>query len=159
MPLADLRTDDSVNLALLVHVLGAMLLVGTLLVVSVTLITAWRRTEPREVVALSRFGLRALLAGVVPAYVVMRVGAQWTQSEEDLPEEVEDTPWIAIGYITADLGMILIVLSVILAAVGLRRLRRDDAARSVPARIVGVVCAVLLAAYVVAVWAMTTKPG
>ena len=67
--------------------------------------------------------------------------------------------WIGIGYITADIGALLILISIILAAIGLRRSREDSARGIRFARIIGVFCILLLAAYIVAVWAMTAKPS
>jgi len=148
--------DPEVNFPLFLHVLGASLLVGTLLVVAGAILLGWRQAEVAEAAALTRFGLRALLFGVVPTYVVMRIGAHWTEAVEDLPEEVEDSAWLGIGYITADLGAILIIVSIILAAIGLRRLRRGPALAL--GRVVGVIAVLLLAAYLVAMWAMTAKP-
>jgi hypothetical protein len=145
---------DQVNFPLFLHVLGAMLLVGTLLAVAIAITLDWRR--PGGAPGFTRLGLRTLLLGVVPAYVLMRVGAQWTQSRENLPEPVVDATWLAIGYITADVGALLILVSVILSAIGLRQLRSGGG--RVLARTVGVVSIVLLAAYVVAVWAMSVKP-
>lgn len=151
--LAAIRAGE-VNFPLFLHVLGAMLLVGTLLAVATAIVLDWRR--PGGAPGLTRLGLRTLLLGVVPAYVLMRVGAQWTESRENLPEPVVDSTWLGIGYVTADAGAVLILVSVVLAAIGLRLLR--DGRGRVPARAVGVISAVLLAAYVVAVWAMTAKP-
>ena len=133
-----------------------MLLIGTLLVVALTLLAAWRRTGADSETQLTRFGLKALLIGVLPSYVLMRIGAQWTESRENLPEEVEESAWLGIGYITADAGAILILISIVLSAVGLRRLRSGSG--SGLGRAVGVISVLLLAAYVVAVWAMTAKP-
>lgn len=147
---------DEVNFPLFLHVLGAMLLVGTLLVVAFSILMGWRRTDPVEAGALTRFGLWTLIAGVLPSYVLMRIGGQWTEAEENLPEEVEDQAWVGIGYVTADVGGVLIIVSIVLAILGLRRLR---AGRGIGlGRAVGVISVLLLAAYVVAVWAMTTKP-
>ena len=157
MSIAALRTDDSVNIALLVHVLGAMLLVGTLVVVVSSLVLAWRRQEASEVTALTRLGLRSLLVGVLPAYVVMRIGGQWVESEQNYPEGFEPG-WLDVGYVTADIGGLLLVVSLVLSVFGLRRLGRAATARDVLGRLVAVVSALLLAAYVVAMWAMTTKP-
>jgi len=152
--LAAIRPGD-VNLALFVHVLGAMLLVGTLLSTSSALLIAWRRTDPAEITALTRFGLRTLLIGVLPAYVVMRAGAQWVQSQESLPEDFDPT-WIQIGFITADIGALVVLVCVVLSALGLRRLRDGRGAGF--GRAVAVLATLLLAAYVVAVWAMSAKP-
>ena len=146
---------DSVNLPLLLHVLGAMLLVGSLLAVGFA--TVLGRRSPDNAPGLARFSLKTLLLGVLPSYILMRVGAQWTEAELDYPEGF-DPAWIGIGYITADVGALLVLISAILAGIGLRR-SRDDSTRSVRfARIVGVISIMLLAAYLVAVWAMTAKP-
>ena len=153
---------DEVNLPLFLHVLGAMALVGTLLAVAVAMLLGWRRTEPERSVALTRFGLWTIIAGAVPSYIVMRVGAQWTEAEQfgDLEgtakEAVEDSTWLGIGYITAELGLLLLLVSLILAIIGLRRTRRGGGTGL--GRAVGIIATLLLAAYVVAVWAMTVKP-
>jgi hypothetical protein len=85
----------------------------------------------------------------------MRVGAQWTESEQGYPDDF-DPAWIGIGYITADAGALLIVVSVVLAVLGLRKLRRGSGVGF--GRTIGVISILLLAAYLVAVWAMTAKP-
>jgi len=147
--------DGSVNFPLFLHVLGAMLLIGSLAAVAYVTVLGWR--APERAAGLSRFGLKTLLVGVLPAYVLMRVGAQWTESEENFPEDF-DPAWLGIGYITADIGALLVLISIILAAIGLRRSRDGGPGGVRFARIVGVICMLLLAAYVVAVWAMTAKP-
>jgi hypothetical protein len=50
-------------------------------------------------------------------------------------------------------------LTLVLAGIGAYKLRRGDEARSGLARAGAVLATILLAAYVVAVWAMTAKPG
>ena len=140
---------DSVNLPLFLHVLGAMLLVGFLFAVAFAWILG--RRSPERAPALARFGLKTLLLGVLPSYILMRIGAQWVEAEQDYPDDF-DPAWIGIGYITADIGALLILISAILAGVGLRR------GNVQLARIVGVVSVILLAAFLVAVWAMTAKP-
>jgi hypothetical protein len=153
--LAALR-PDSVNFPLFLHVLGSMVLIGTLLAVGTAIVVGWRRADALEAQALTRFGLLTLLLGVLPSYIVMRVGAQWTESRENLPDEVQDSLWMGIGYITADIGALLVIVSIVLSAIGLRRLKRGGGVGL--GRAVGVICLLLLAAYVVAVWAMTAKP-
>ena len=150
--LAIIRPDDW-NLPLFVHVLGAMALVGTLLVVSTALLASWRR-QGDDGRLLARFGLWTLIAGVLPSYVLMRIGAQWVESTENLGEAQEDSTWLGIGYITADLGAVLILISIVLSAIGLRR-----SGGSAMPRAVGVIATVLVAAYLVAAWAMSAKPG
>jgi hypothetical protein len=149
--------DPDVNFPLFLHVLGASVLVGALMVVASAILLGWRRADAGDAVAMTRFGLRALLFAVVPAYIVMRIGAHWTEAAEDLPEQVEDQAWLGIGYITADAGAVLIIVSIALAAIALRRLRRGAALGL--GRAVGVIAVVLVAAYLVAMWAMTAKPS
>ena len=141
---------DSVNLPLFLHVLGAMLLVGCLFAIGLTTVFGWR--QPDRAPGLTRFGLKTLLLGVLPSYIVMRVGAQWTEAEQNYPDGF-DPAWIGIGYITADIGALLVLISVVLAAIGLRR------GSVTLGRWVGVISLLLLVAYVVAVWAMTAKPA
>lgn len=144
---------DSVNLPLFLHVLGAMLLVGALLAIALAPALGFRRSDDSP--GLARFSLLTLLIGVVPSYVLMRIGAQWTEAEQNYPDDFEPA-WIGIGYITADAGALLTIVSIVLAIIGLRRLRRGDGLRL--GRAVGVISILLLVAYVVAVWAMTAKP-
>jgi hypothetical protein len=141
---------DEVNFPLLLHVLGAMLLVGAVFAVAIALVLGWRRADP----ALDRFGLLTLLVGVLPSYVLMRIGAEWTASEENLGDA--SLAWLDTGYIVADLSLLVLLVSAVLAGFGLRRMR-GGGGRSL-ARIVAVVAVLLLAAYLVAVWAMTAKP-
>ena len=145
---------DAVNLPLLLHVLGAMLIVGALFAIALATLVGRRR--PDDAAGLTRFSLLTLLVGVVPSWILMRVGAQWTEAEENLPEGFEPA-WLDIGYITADAGAVLIVVSAVLSGIGLRRLRGGSGAGF--ARAVGVISVVLLLAYLVAVWAMTAKPS
>jgi len=150
--LAAIRPGE-VNLPLFLHVLGAMLLVGTLFAVALATAIGWRRSD--DAAGLTRFSLLTLLIGVLPSYILMRIGAQWTEAEQDYPDDFE-AAWIDVGYITADAGALLIIVSIVLSVIGLRKLRRGSGVRF--GRAVGVVCTLLLVAYLVAVWAMTVKP-
>jgi hypothetical protein len=156
MPLAAIRPDDW-NFPLLLHVVGATLLVGTLIVALTALLLAWRRDDAGAILALNRFGFRALLIGVVPAYILMRVGAEWIQSKE-FGDAGEDPDWVGVGYVTADLGVPVLVVALILAGLAVRRARRPGAGVGL-ARAAGVLTAVLVVAYLIAMWAMTAKPG
>ena len=151
--LAALRTND-LDWPLFLHVAGAMLLVGTLLALLMVLLADWRRRRAGEASGLTRLGAAILVFGVVPSYILMRVGAEWAYSVEDF---VDDPDWIGIGYITADAGFVFIVVMLILAGIATRRARRDGGGALFA--VTGVLAAILLLAYVVAVWAMTTKPG
>ena len=145
---------DSVSLALFVHVLGAMLLVGALAVVVIAIFRG--RRDPERAVALTRFGLRAIPWGVLPAYIVMRVGAQWVEAVQDYPDDF-DPNWIGIGYVTADIGLLLTLVSLVLAAIGLKKLRAGGGLGY--ARAVGILSVIVLLGYLLAVWAMTAKPA
>ena len=147
---------DSVNLPLFVHVLGAMLLVGALITVAASF--ALSRRGGDGTAGLTRLTLKAVPLGVFPAYLLMRVGAQWTESAADLPKQVEDSTWIGIGYITADLGGLLVIASLIVAAIGLRRLRDGRSSGESQARAVAILGGALVAVYVVTIWAMSAKP-
>ena len=142
---------DSWNLPLFVHVAGAMLLVGALVVVTVAMAAALRRDDGVEV--LTRLAFRALLIGVIPSYLLMRVGAEWIASEENIPDELD---WVGIGYIVADLGLLLTLITAVLAW---RASRRGADGPGGAGRAAFVLAAVLIVAYGVALWAMATKPA
>ena len=155
MILASLRPDD-INLPLFLHVLGAMALVGALIAASAALLIAWRGGGPGgDAVVLRRLAFRTMLLGVIPAYIVMRIGAEWTASEENLGDS--DAAWLGIGYITADAGLLLVIAATLLAYVGVRRERRGGGGQGLmnTAAVIGVI---LVLAYLVALWAMASKP-
>ena len=81
--LASIRPDEQ-NLPLLLHVLGAMILVGGLLTGAAAL--AFARGEPRSL----RLGYWSLLAVALPGWILMRIGAQWIYSEQGW-DDVADT--------------------------------------------------------------------
>lgn len=151
MVLAAIR-PDAWNFPLLLHVLGAMLLVGALIVAASAMFLAWRGGEA----TLVRTGYRTLLLGVVPSWILMRVGAEWIASKEHL--ENSDVSWVGIGFNTADGGAALIVIATVLAGLGVRRAARTRGSAGL-GRASAILVAVLIAAYVVALWAMTTKPA
>jgi hypothetical protein len=138
------------NLPLFVHVLGAMILVGGLLTGASLL--AFARGDTR----LLRLGYWTLVLVALPGYIVMRIGAEWTYVEEGW-DDVEDEPaWIGIGYIIADVGALLTLIALILGGIGVRRLRDGRGHGLLKAAMI--VSLVVLAAAVVAVWAMSGKP-
>jgi hypothetical protein len=102
---------------------------------------------------LGRLTFRTWLVGVLPAYVLMRVGAEWIASEENVPDDVD---WVGIGYAVADGGLLLTIIAIILAW---RARRRGAAGPGGLGRAVLVLAAVLIVAYGVAIWAMAAKPG
>jgi hypothetical protein len=147
---AAIRPDDW-NFPLFVHVMGAMILVGGL-AAGGGAVAAGRGER------FLRLGYWALLLAALPGWIVMRIGAQWIASKEgldDLPDDVIPT-WLELGYVVADLGGAVLLLSLVLGGVGVYRLRSGKGAGLVTASLV--LALLLLAAYLVAVWAMSGKP-
>ena len=152
--LAAIRPDDW-NFPLLLHVAGASLLVGGLTAAVISFIAGWRR----DAATLSRLGFWSLLVIAFPSWWLMRIAGQWTGSREGLGGLEEDPTWLGIGYITAEAGGLLLLISIILTGIGIRRQRRAAASGpSTLVRIGTVLSTIILAAYLVAVWAMTVKP-
>ena len=150
MTFAAMRPDHW-DFPLFLHVAGAMLLVGALVVVVATMAVALRNGDGVEV--LTRLAFRTLLIGVIPAYVLMRGGAEWIASEEGVPDDLD---WIGIGYGVADGGLLLTLIAVVLAW---RVARRGAAGPGGLGRAVFALAAVLILAYGIAIWAMTAKPA
>ena len=148
--LAAIRPDEW-NFALFLHVLGAMALVGTLVLVGTALAGVARGDAAPSL----RLAYRSLLIGALPAWIVMRVAAQWIADEEGLADEPPQ--WVDIGFMTSEPTFLLIVVATILTGVGGRRAARGSGGRA-QARIAALLIAISLLAYVVAIWAMTTKP-
>jgi hypothetical protein len=149
--LAAIRPDDW-NWALLVHVAGALTLVGGLLTAGAAAALA-RRDDTG---ALARLSYVTLAAVALPGFIVMRAGAQWLYDKEGFTGD-DDPVWIGIGYGTSDLGALLLLVALVLGGIGLRRSRRGGGEGLLRAS--GVIALVLLALYVVTVWAMAGKPG
>ena len=142
---------------LFLHVLGAMVLVGGLLTAVGMYAYAWRRREPGELVAYSRGGFWALLTVALPGWVLMRVAAEWIRSKEGWTGD-NDPTWLGVGYLAADIGFVVLLLTILLAGIGVRRLRRPGATANMLGRIATPLATILLVLYLVAVWAMTAKP-
>jgi hypothetical protein len=141
---------DSWNFPLFLHVLGAMILVGGTLTGASTL--AFARGDARVL----RLGYWSLLAVALPGYVLMRIGAQWIYSKEGLDDAPIESDWATIGFVVADAGLVLLLISLIVGGIGVRRLGRSGGTALLKTTMV--ISLVLLAAYVVAVWAMSAKP-
>lgn len=140
--LAATRPDD-VNLALFVHLLGALVLVGAL-------VLALSAVASRNM----RLGYRALLLVAIPSWIVMRVGAQWIAAKEGFDDPDDAPAWIDIGFMTSEPTFVMIVIAAICSGVAARR-ERAGGLRTAALVLVGI----SLAAYVVAIWAMSIKPS
>jgi len=144
---------DSWNFPLFVHVLGAMILVGGLVAGASAL--AFARGDAK----LLRLGFWSLMLVSFPGWVLMRLGAQWIYSKEGW-DKVPDSlipSWLNIGYLLADAGGLVLVITLIIGGIGVRRLQAGKSSRLL--KVTLVLSVVLLAAYVVAVWAMAGKPN
>jgi hypothetical protein len=143
MMLALIR-PDSWNFPLFLHILGATLLFGTVATVAIAGFAS--RSHAGYEQLLARVAQRTFVLGIVPAYILMRVGAQWIDSKE-FPNG-DEPGWVGTGFIVSDAGVILLLIVGILLAV-----RRQRVLLAVP---------VLTAIYVVALgvaWvAMSGKP-
>jgi hypothetical protein len=141
------------TLPLFIHIFGAMVLVGGLTLATVSLVVAWRNGS----VALTRLGLMSVFYGAIPGWIVMRGGAQWIAHKEGLDNDNVDLTWLNIGFTTSDLGFVLLIVLAIIGGLAVRRINRDGTVGAGPRFATGLVV-LLLVAYLVTIWAMTTKP-
>jgi hypothetical protein len=144
---------DSWNFPLFLHVVGAMILVAGLVTGVASLLFAKGDAK------LLRLGFWSLMLVSFPGWVLMRLGAQWIYAREgwdSVPNSLVPS-WIGIGFLIADLGGLILVITLIIGGIGVRRLQAGKSAVLLKATLV--LSIVLLAAYVVAVWAMAGKPG
>jgi prolipoprotein diacylglyceryltransferase len=96
---------------LFLHVFGAMVLVGAVLSVLILSLAA-RRTN---LAALRKAALRTLLIVAIPAYVVFRIAAQVIYDREKDIYNGNDPTWVGIGFIVADLGLLILLITAGLA--------------------------------------------
>jgi uncharacterized membrane protein len=135
------------EIPLFLHVLGAMVLVGALLLAATSLVGAWRGEDAAAV----RLGYRSLLLVALPAWLVMRVSAQWVLSESAFEE---DETWIGIGFMGSELGFVLMVAATVLAGLSVRRAEAGGRVRAAV-----VLLGIVLLLNLVTIYAMTTKPA
>jgi hypothetical protein len=136
---------DSWNFPLFLHVLGATALTGATAAAFVGAVSERRWPWLRSIVA------RTLLLVVFPAWLLMRLAGQWIDSKEDIPG---DPGWLGVGFLVGDAGLVLLILAIIFGAVAVRRPQR-----SWPIRAVAIITGVYFVALIVAMVAMTGKPG
>jgi hypothetical protein len=152
MALATVR-PGSWNILLFIHVAGAMALVAALIVALFAIRHAARRGDQPA----ARFAFRSLWMGVLPAYIVMRVGAQLIVSKEHL--QSSKAAWVGVGFMVSDAGIVLLLVTLLLTGLAARKAKQGTAvAGSGGLRAATVLSGLLIAAYVVAVYAMTAKP-
>jgi hypothetical protein len=153
MMLAALQ-QNSGNFPLFIHVAGAMILVGGLVTAAGAGILGWRDTA----VGLRRFSALTLFAVALPGWLIMRGGAEWIYSNEHWDKAPDKPTWLDIGLTTADVGGIVLLVALVLGGIGVRQGRSSGGGTAL-LRASTVLAAVLVVAYVVAVWAMGGKPS
>jgi hypothetical protein len=145
---------DSWNRPLFVHVAGAMVVTAAVVTAVAALVLAWRATGEQQA-AITRFAFRTLLYVGIPAWFVMRIGAEWIYSKEYSGDN--DPSWVGIGYAIAEPSGIAILIATILTWLGARRLRAGGGGSGL-AKAGTVLATIAVVFFVVAIWAMTTKP-
>lgn len=139
-----LLRPDSWDFPLFLHVLGATTLVGA---VGATALAA---SYSEGSVLLRRVAFWAITLVALPAWVLMRLSGQWTDSREDIPG---DPTWLSYGYLVGDVGLIVLLVT---AVVGWWSSRKPE--QRWPAQAVTALTSFYLIGLLVAMWAMTTKP-
>jgi hypothetical protein len=135
------------DLPLFLHVTGAILLVGVLAAVLALALAGSRRPDA-SILSDSTFWV--VLCGSLPAWLLMRVAAQWIYSKEHFSGH-NDPTWLGIGFGVSDLGILIL-----LVLLGISFRWRRKAVSWAPRLIVGVT-ALYLVLLTVAMLAMSGK--
>ena len=139
----------NLDLPLFLHVMGAMMLVGA----ATTGVLAALVTRPPHVLAWARgMAFRTLLVAALPAFVLMRVGAEWMRIEE-FGDSGADPSWLFVGYTAADGGGVLLIAGIVLSWLAVRR------GSPGLAKAAAVVMGIAVAGWIIAIWAMGAKPA
>ena len=154
---SDLPPPSSWNIPLLIHVTGAMILVGGMLAAATALISA-HGDEKRL-----RLGYYSLLFVAFPGMMLTKLGATAINSKYSghgffrsaFPSQ-DDPTWIMIGGTALDMGGGALVTALILGWFGLKKL--DTKRGQQMMKLVMLISIGLLAAYVLAIWAMGARP-
>jgi len=136
---------DSWNLPLFLHVLGATAVTGATAATVVAAAASQKWPWLRPLVFKTSVGV------VLPTWLLMRLGGAWSDSREPIGD---DSTWLGIGYIVGDAGLVLLLVATIFSWVGARR---PD--RGWPEKAVAGIAGVYFVALLVAMFAMTGKPG
>lgn len=153
--LAAVRPDEQ-NLPLFIHVAGAMALVGALFLSALALQSAWRHGSAGSI----RLGYRSLLIVALPAWIVMRIGAQWIADKQGYSDAEEVPAWIDYGFVAAEPGLLLIIAATVLTGLSVRGLAEaGEGPTPTKVRVATVLVGLMIVIYLVALWAMTAKPA
>jgi hypothetical protein len=138
---------DSWNLPLFLHVFGAIVVFGSIATLAIAGFASRRNEEHNALLA--RTIARAFILGVLPSWILMRIGAEWVRGKE-FPSGSHEPGWIGVGYIVSDGTALLLIVTGILAGLSARRGRVMLA--------VPILATISVLAYAVAWFAMSGKP-
>jgi uncharacterized cupredoxin-like copper-binding protein len=143
------------DLPVLLHIIGATFAFGGLLASVSSLALA------RGQVRLLRIGYYSLLFVVAPGWLLMWITGEWAYHKEGwngLPTQLRDAAWLRIGFVVGDYLGLVFLITLLVGAVGVIRLRRGQSGTGL-LHLTMLSGLVLVLGFVVAVWAMTGKPG
>ncbi len=140
---------DTWNLALFLHVLAGMVLVGVLVAGAVALLASSRHDHSAR---FRRFAFRSLLFVGLPAFIAMIVSGEWITEKEGLGGE-NDPAWFIIGIAVGDLTGLLLAISIVLVGIASWK------SKARVGRVAGAFVSIALILCLVGVWAMTAKPS
>lgn len=140
------------NLALFLHVLGATTLFGAVIALVTLAVAARRSADPQPT---ARVLFRVWLLAVLPAFILLRVAAEWILSLEkkDIPN-LDNKGWVGTGFLVTDIGAIVLLALGVAAFLASRRGGRGRATT-----VTAVLGSIYLVALVAAWFAMSAKPG
>ena len=75
---------------------------------------------------LTKLGFMSLFYGAIPGYIVMRGGAAWIANKEGLDNDNVDLTWINIGFSVSDIGVILLIASLVIGGTSVRMINRGQ---------------------------------
>ena len=84
--------------------------------------------------------------------------AQWIADKEGFADLEEPPAWIDIGFITSEPTLLLLIAATVCAGIAARRAREGSRAFGGLNTTALVLVFISLLAYVLAIWAMSTKP-
>ena len=136
------------DLPLFLHILGALILIGAVVLGLLALTSVWRGGAPAW-----RTSYLAIAWVAIPAWFVMRLTAEWLLDKEGLGDA--ELTWIDIGFQAAEPSLILLIIAATIARV---KSRAEGVEPGWGGRVAVAAVSISLIAYLVALWAMTTKP-
>jgi hypothetical protein len=134
---------------LFLHVLGAMTTFGAVFTAVLLSLVAWKRADA----AFLRRATFSTLLAAIPFYVLLRVFGQIMYNREKDAFGGSDPSWVGIGFIFADAGALILLITIGLAYWWLR------SGKPVAGRIVTGTSSLLLVMLTVAMLAMSGKWG